>query len=91
LPISLAGFAAFCETSPLNTQWCREAFNLYRAWLHSNRRNVWLAAVVALPILAGGCAVWDRNHWNLDHFRDERAVEIEQRLERTEPIVKNPF
>jgi hypothetical protein len=47
--------------------------------------------MVALPIFAGGCAMWDRDRWNLDRYRDERAVDIEQRLERTEPVVKNPF
>jgi hypothetical protein len=50
-----------------------------------------LAAIASLPILAGGCAMWNQDRWNLDRLRDERAVEIEQRLERTEPIVKNPF
>jgi hypothetical protein len=64
---------------------------LFRFWLHSNCRNVSLAAIVSLSIIAGGCAMWDQNRWNLNRYRDERAVEIEQRLERTEPVVKNPF
>jgi hypothetical protein len=64
---------------------------LFRFSFHSNCRNVLLAAIVALPILAGGCAMWDGDRWNLDRYRDERAVDIEQRLERTEPVVKNPF
>jgi hypothetical protein len=40
---------------------------------------------------AGGCAFFEKDRWNLDRYRDERAVGIEHRLERTEPIVKNPF
>ncbi len=64
---------------------------MFRFWFHSNCRNASLAAIVSLPFLAGGCAMWDQNRWNLNRYRDERAVEIEQRLERTEPIVKNPF
>jgi hypothetical protein len=35
-----------------------------------------------------GCA---SEPWNLDRYRDERAVDIEDRLTRDEPIVKNPF
>jgi hypothetical protein len=37
------------------------------------------------------CALWDKDRWNPERYRDERAVDIEKRLERTEPIVKNPF
>jgi hypothetical protein len=50
-----------------------------------------MAVILSLPLFAGGCAVWDNDRWNLDRYRDERAVDIEQRLERNEPIVKNPF
>jgi hypothetical protein len=50
-----------------------------------------MAAILSLLILTGGCALWHKDHWNLDRYRDERAVDIEQRLERSEPIVKNPF
>jgi hypothetical protein len=49
------------------------------------------AAILPLLALVEGCALWDDNRWNLDRFRDERTVDIEQRLERSEPIVKNPF
>lgn len=59
--------------------------------LHSNRRTLLVAVILSLPLLGGGCALWDKDRWNLDRFRDERAVDIEQRLERDEPIVKNPF
>ena len=35
--------------------------------------------------------MWDRDRWQLDSYRDAKAVDIEKRLERTEPVVKNPF
>jgi hypothetical protein len=50
-----------------------------------------MAAVVSMATLAGGCAMWNRDHWNIDSYRDAKAVDIEKRLERTEPVVKNPF
>jgi hypothetical protein len=58
---------------------------------YSNRRALLMAVMLSLPLVASGCARWDQNLWNLDRFRDERAVDIEKRLERDEPIVKNPF
>jgi hypothetical protein len=50
-----------------------------------------MAAILWPLVLVGGCAVWDADRWNPEQFRDERAVEIDQRLSRDEPIVKNPF
>jgi hypothetical protein len=38
-----------------------------------------------------GCTLWDKDRWNMDRYRDERTVDIEKRLNRSEPIVKNPF
>jgi hypothetical protein len=58
---------------------------------HSNRRNLLLAAILALPFLASGCTLWNEDTWDLNQYRDERAVDIDQRLERNTPIVKNPF
>ena len=29
--------------------------------------------------------------WSMDRYRDERAVDIDHRLEKNEPNVKNPF
>jgi hypothetical protein len=40
---------------------------------------------------ACGCSLWDTDRWSLDRYRDDRALDIEERLERSEPIVKNPF
>jgi hypothetical protein len=47
--------------------------------------------LVALLVPLSGCARWDSEKWNLDQLRDERAVDIDQRLSTREPIVKNPF
>jgi hypothetical protein len=33
----------------------------------------------------------DNDWWNPDHYRDERAVDIDHRLDKGEPIVKSPF
>ncbi len=61
------------------------------AWLHSTRRAATAAAIALLLGPISGCAFFEKDRWNLDRYRDERAVDIEHRLERTEPIVKNPF
>lgn len=50
-----------------------------------------MAAIVSLPIFASGCAMWESDRWKLESYRDSKAVDIEKRLERTEPVVKNPF
>jgi hypothetical protein len=45
-----------------------------------------------LMLLAGpGCAMFDREKWDLNHYRDDRAVDIEKRLDATTPQVPNPF
>jgi hypothetical protein len=58
---------------------------------HSSRHIISTAAALSLLIAASGCQMWHFDGWTLDRFRDDRAVEIEQRLDRDEPIVKNPF
>jgi hypothetical protein len=42
-------------------------------------------------VLAGGCAAWDAERWSIDRLRDERSLDIEQRLSREKPIVQSPF
>lgn len=61
------------------------------SFLTLSRRCQATAALLLLAAAVSGCALWDKDRWNLDHLRDEQAVDIEQRLERREPIVKNPF
>ena len=58
---------------------------------YSTRRRFWVAVILSLPQFFTGCALFDHERWNLDRYRDERAVDIEQRLSADEPIVENPF
>jgi hypothetical protein len=62
-----------------------------RNHIHSNRRTLCLAVILVLPLLATGCTLWNKDRWDLNQLRDERAVDIDQRLERNQTIVKNPF
>ena len=51
-------------------------------------------AVVAVPLISlGGCRMlnFQKDFWSMDHYRDERAVDIDNRLNKNVPIVKNPF
>jgi len=50
-----------------------------------------LAAIVASLAFVGGCALFHKETWNLDHYRDERATDIDRRLDKPLPIGKNPF
>ena len=69
-----------------------EAPTLFLRWFHFSRR-VRLSGSHLILLRRGRRlrVCWDSDRWNIDRYRDERAVDIEQRLERTEPIVKNPF
>lgn len=60
------------------------------AQLHSTRRFATTAVFLLLTATAG-CAMFDKDTYNLERYRDERAIDIEKRLERKEPIVQNPF
>jgi hypothetical protein len=59
--------------------------------LHFTHRVAYLAALL-LP-LTSGCALWNWNKadWNLENYRDPRAVDIDHRLEKPTALVKNPF
>jgi hypothetical protein len=64
---------------------------MYKRLLHITRRVGCLAAMLLPLVSAGGCALWNKDVWNPNSYRDERAVDIDQRLDKAEPIVKNPF
>jgi hypothetical protein len=68
-----------------------EARSLFTRRIHSSFRVARLAAVLLLLFPAGGCALRDGDRWNPDRYRDERAVDIDHRLQRPEPVVQNPF
>jgi hypothetical protein len=53
----------------------------------------WIYCVCLCAVLGpvAGCAMWNKDRWNVDRWRDERAVDIDQRLSENAPIVKNPF
>jgi hypothetical protein len=67
------------------------AVSLPRHLESTSRRLSHIAAILLLLVSINGCAVWNKDRWNPARYRDERAVDIEKRLERSEPIVKNPF
>jgi hypothetical protein len=62
-------------------------------WFHFSRRLVVLAGIAAPAVSLGGCSMikFQKDFWNLDHYRDERAVDIDRRLEKSDTGVKNPF
>ena len=35
--------------------------------------------------------MFHKDFWSVERYRDERAVDIDNRLNKNEPIVKNPF
>jgi hypothetical protein len=64
---------------------------LSRRWSYFSCRLAALAAVVAPLLSLGGCAMFHKDFWNMDRYRDERAADIDSRLSKNVPIVKNPF
>jgi hypothetical protein len=64
---------------------------MIRHAFHFTRRLSCLAAVLLPLASVGGCALWNKDVWNPNNYRDERAVDIDHRLEKPAPIVKNPF
>lgn len=62
---------------------------------HKSRPTIRICGLAVCLLIAFGssvgCALWDTERWNFDRYRDDRAVDIEHRLDRTEPIVQNPF
>jgi hypothetical protein len=64
---------------------------MIRRSFHFTHRFYCLAAVLLPLVSAGGCALWNKDVLNPNHYRDPRAVDIDNRLQKEVPIVKNPF
>jgi hypothetical protein len=90
---SLAGLAEIWETLRPKSVAVFGRQTLSRRWFHLNCRLAILAAIIAPLVSLAGCAMakFQKDFWNMDRYRDERAVDIEHRLNKNEPIVKNPF
>jgi len=70
----------------------RYELNRKRKVCRCSMRWVRFMFLVVLPTLAlAGCAMFDVERWNLDRYRDERAVDIDRRLSEDVPIGQNPF
>jgi hypothetical protein len=50
-----------------------------------------VAAVLVLLVSSGCATLFDREKWDLNRLRDDRAVDIDKRLTTTQPDVPNPF
>jgi hypothetical protein len=50
-----------------------------------------ILCLAALLTPLAGCALWKKETWDLNRFRDERARDIDSRLSDNKPIVQNPF
>jgi hypothetical protein len=48
-------------------------------------------AAVLVAVTTSGCASWNLDRFSLNKLRDDRAVDIDKRLEGTKPLVVNPF
>jgi hypothetical protein len=70
-------------------QLCAEATQLF--WRLVSKTITPCGCLAALLGCLSGCAMWNKENWSFDRYRDERAVDIDQRLSSDEPIVKNPF
>ena len=65
---------------------------MFRRSFHSSCRVCCLAAIASAARFARRLRVmFEKDRWNLDRYRDERAVDIDKRLDTHEPVVKNPF
>jgi hypothetical protein len=64
---------------------------MFQRHIHFTHRICCLAAML-LPLLStGGCALWNKDLLDPNHYRDPRAVDIDNRLEKSDAFVKNPF
>jgi hypothetical protein len=63
---------------------------LLRRQFYFSHRLIGAAAILML-LASAGCAMFERETWDLNRFRDERAVDIDGRLDSPAPVVQNPF
>jgi hypothetical protein len=64
---------------------------VFRRSFYLTCRSLPLAALLLPLVSLGGCAMFHKDFWSMDRYRDERAVDIDNRLNNKEPIVKSPF
>lgn len=85
--IPLVDIAESCQTP---RPWPLRNFIVVQHIFHSISRKTCMAAILASVTIAG-CAAFNSDNWNPNRLRDDRAVEIDKRLEGAKPIVVNPF
>ena len=66
---------------------------MFRQLSHFTRRLGLLAALLLAMASSSGCMLWNWNKadWNLERYRDERATDIDHRLDKPLPVSKSPF
>jgi len=88
---TLAGLVWICDTPPPIFLRQFGGKPLVQRWIHSNCRFACVAAALLLLGSAGGCAVWNKDSWNPNNYRDARAADIDKRLDQSGPAVQSPF
>jgi hypothetical protein len=87
----LAGVAATWDTSPSSFLKLTGDTTVFRRSFYFSRRLCCVAAALVLLVASGCAMLFERNKWDLNRLRDDRAVDIDKRLETTQPDVPNPF
>ncbi|MCC7474804.1 MAG: hypothetical protein IT425_05375 [Pirellulales bacterium] len=63
----------------------------FRPTSYLTRHAGYLAALVLPLVCATGCKLFEKETWNPNNYRDERAVDIDRRLEKPSDNIPNPF
>lgn len=70
---------------------CLKVSSGRKSWTNKRAANICCAvSLVVLALTCGGCKSMLPESWNLDHLRDSRVGDIEDRLDREKPIVASP-
>jgi len=91
---TLVGLVRIWEASPPDQgepQLLSQVQHVVQQHLQFTRRFCCLAAVLWPLASSTGCALWNKELLDPNHYRDSRAVDIDNRLQKDVPIVKNPF